>query len=88
MPYNVSVAMVMTNDVAGLSVTWENDPACYGTIEGHVMSDQNVMCNSTSTSCTLTPVGCGEVHTIQVTSSNEAGPGSPSAPTVFTTCEC
>uniref|UniRef100_A0A3Q4N583 Fibronectin type III domain containing 7 n=1 Tax=Neolamprologus brichardi TaxID=32507 RepID=A0A3Q4N583_NEOBR len=38
--------------------------------------------STTSSSCTLSVVGCGEVHTIQVTASNEAGPSYPSSPSL------
>lgn len=79
--------MAMNNSVAGLSVSWELDQDVYGSIQYHVMSDQNLTCNSTSSSCTLSAVGCGETHTIQVTASNEAGPSYPSSPVVFITCE-
>ncbi|XP_051233612.1 fibronectin type III domain-containing protein 7-like isoform X2 [Dicentrarchus labrax] len=87
-PSIVSVSMVMNNTVAGLSVSWELDANVYGSIQYHVMSDQNLTCNSTSSSCTLSPVGCGEVHTIQITASNEAGPSYPSIPEVFITYPC
>uniref|UniRef100_A0A3P8T914 Fibronectin type-III domain-containing protein n=1 Tax=Amphiprion percula TaxID=161767 RepID=A0A3P8T914_AMPPE len=76
------------NHVAGLSVSWNIDQVVHGPIMYHVMSDQNLTCNSTSSSCTLPAVGCGEVHTIQVTASNEAGPGHPSSPEVFITFPC
>lgn len=87
MPSSVTVSMVMNNTVAGLSVSWELDQGVYGSINYHVMSDQNLTCNSTSRSCTLSPVGCGEVHKVQVTACNEAGPSYPSSPVVFVTCE-
>uniref|UniRef100_A0A8C3G2Y3 Fibronectin type-III domain-containing protein n=1 Tax=Cyclopterus lumpus TaxID=8103 RepID=A0A8C3G2Y3_CYCLU len=60
----------------------------YGSIQYHATSDQNLTCNSTSSSCTLRPVSCGEVHTIQVTAFNEAGPSQPSSPVVFITFPC
>ncbi|XP_078025253.1 fibronectin type III domain-containing protein 7-like [Epinephelus lanceolatus] len=87
-PYSVSVSLVMSNSVAGLSVSWELDQQVYGHIEYHVMSDQNLTCNSTSSPCTLSAVGCGEVHTIQVTACNPAGPSLPSNPVVFVTFPC
>lgn len=86
-PSSVNVSVVWSNDMAGLSVSWELETEVYGPIEYHVMSDQNLTCNSTSSSCTLAPVGCGQVHVIQVTASNEAGPSFPSSPEVFITCE-
>ncbi|XP_070765571.1 fibronectin type III domain-containing protein 7-like [Enoplosus armatus] len=87
-PSSVNVSVVMSDSVAGLSVSWELDQEVYGSIQYHVMSDQNLTCNSTSSSCTLSAVGCGEVHTIQVTASNEAGPSFPSSPVVFITFPC
>ncbi|XP_071342597.1 fibronectin type III domain-containing protein 7-like isoform X1 [Trachinotus anak] len=87
-PSSVNVSVVMSNDVAGLSVAWELDPEVYGSFEYFVTSDHNLTCNSTSTSCTLSPVGCGEIHVIQVTASNEAGPSFPSSPNVFITFPC
>uniref|UniRef100_A0A3Q1JNA5 Fibronectin type-III domain-containing protein n=1 Tax=Anabas testudineus TaxID=64144 RepID=A0A3Q1JNA5_ANATE len=53
----------------------------YGSIQYLVTSDQNLTCNSTSSSCILSPAQCGEVHTIQVTAINDAGSGYPSSPT-------
>ncbi|KAM4739479.1 fibronectin type III domain-containing protein 7-like [Anableps anableps] len=87
-PSSVSVSVVRSNNVAGLSVSWELSEDVYGTVEYHVTSDQNLNCNSTSSSCTLSPVGCGEVHTIHVTASNEAGPSHPSGPEFFITFPC
>lgn len=77
----------MSNDVAGLSVSWKLNQEVYESIQYLVTSDQNLTCNSTSSTCTLFPAKCGEVHIIQVTASNDAGPGYPSSPMVFTTCE-
>lgn len=85
-PSSVNVSVVLNNTVAGLSVSWDLEKQVYGSLEYHVMSKQNVTCDTTSTSCIL-PVNCGEMHTIQVIASNEAGPSSPSTPVVFITCE-
>ncbi|KAM3619535.1 uncharacterized protein V6R79_009801 [Siganus canaliculatus] len=87
-PSSVNVSVVMTNSAAGLSVSWQLDQDVHGSVQFHVTSDQSLTCNSTSRSCTLLPVGCGEVHTVHVTASNEAGPSSPSSPVVFTTFPC
>ncbi|XP_074491159.1 fibronectin type III domain-containing protein 7-like [Sebastes fasciatus] len=87
-PYLANVSMVSVNGVAGLSVSWKLDQQVYGSIEYHVMSDQNLTCNSTSYSCTLSPVGCGEVHNIMVIALNEAGPSYPSNAVVFITIPC
>ncbi|XP_070817828.1 fibronectin type III domain-containing protein 7-like [Chaetodon trifascialis] len=87
-PSAVNVSVVISNGVAGLSVSWELDQEVYGSIQYHVTSDQNLTCNSTSSSCILSAVSCGEVHTVQVTASNEAGPSYPSNPVVFVTYPC
>ncbi|XP_060890479.1 fibronectin type III domain-containing protein 7-like [Labrus mixtus] len=87
-PASVNVSMVMSNDVAGLSVSWELDQDVYGSIEYRATSDGNLECNSTSSSCILSAVSCGEVHSIQVTASNEAGPGYPTNPVLFITYPC
>ncbi|XP_004068135.2 fibronectin type III domain-containing protein 7-like [Oryzias latipes] len=86
-PSSVNVSVVMNNTFAGLAVSWELEKQVYGYVEYHVISEQNVTCNTTSTSCTL-PVGCGELHTFQVIASNEAGPSYPSIPVVFITFPC
>ncbi|XP_054900990.1 fibronectin type III domain-containing protein 7-like [Poeciliopsis prolifica] len=89
-PASVSVSVVRSNSLVGLAVSWELSQDVYGTVDHHVTSDQNqnLNCNSTSSSCTLSPVGCGEVHIIYVTASNEAGPSHPSSPVVFITFPC
>ncbi|XP_077440799.1 fibronectin type III domain-containing protein 7-like isoform X2 [Vanacampus margaritifer] len=87
-PASVEVSVVMIVDQAVLSVSWELNQEVYGNVEYYVMSDQNLTCNTTSSPCNLSPVGCGESHTIQVISSNEAGPGYPSIPVEFITFPC
>lgn len=87
-PTSVNVSMAMNSSVAGLFVSWDVAQEVYGSIQYHVISDQNLTCKSTSSSCTLWAAGCGETHTILVTASNEAGPSLPSSPVFFITCEC
>ncbi|XP_047443577.1 fibronectin type III domain-containing protein 7-like [Mugil cephalus] len=87
-PISINVSVVVIHKVPGLSVSWELGQAVQGSIEYNVVSDQDLSCNTTSTSCNLPVVGCGEVHTIQVTASNEAGPSYPSSPLVFITFPC
>ncbi|KAG7514046.1 hypothetical protein JOB18_023639 [Solea senegalensis] len=87
-PSSVSVSMVTSNNVTELSVSWAIDPDVYGSVDYFVTSNHNLSCNSTSSPCSLSPVSCGEVHTIQVTASNEAGPSYPSDPEVFVTFPC
>lgn len=86
-PSSVNVSMAMTSGGAGLSVSWELGQVVHGSIFYHVMSDQGLTCNSSSSSCVLSVVGCGELHTIQVIASNEAGPSYPSSPVPFITCK-
>lgn len=86
-PSSVIVSMAMNSSVPGLSVSWELDQEVYGSVQYHVTSDQNLTCNSTTSSCTMSAVGCGEIHAIQVSAWNEAGPSHPSSPVVFITCE-
>lgn len=88
MPTFVNVSMVMNNSVAGLLVSWKVDQEVYGSIQHHVITDQNLTCNSTSSSCTLWAAGCGQTHTIRVIASNEAGRSQPSHSVFFITCEC
>ncbi|XP_051929376.1 fibronectin type III domain-containing protein 7-like [Hippocampus zosterae] len=87
-PTSVEVSVVMIGDQSVLSVSWELNQQVYGNIEYYVMSDQSLSCNATSGSCILSPVGCGEVHTIQIVPSNEAGHGYPSSPVEFITFPC
>ncbi|XP_028299544.1 fibronectin type III domain-containing protein 7-like [Gouania willdenowi] len=87
-PSSVNVSMVMINGTGKLSVSWELNQELFGLTEYHVTSDQGLTCNTTSHTCSISPAGCGEVHIIQVTASNVAGPGSPSAPVVFITVPC
>lgn len=86
-PSSVNVSLVMSNNTGGLSVSWECNQEVFSPTEYYVSSDQGITCNSTSSSCTLSPVGCGKVHTIQVTAFNKAGPSYTSSPVVFITCE-
>ncbi|XP_043985936.1 fibronectin type III domain-containing protein 7-like [Gambusia affinis] len=87
-PSSVNVSVVRSNSLAGLAVSWKLSQNVYDTVDYHVTSDQNLNCNSTSSSCTLSPVGCGQVHTVYVTASNKAGPSHPSSPVVFITFPC
>lgn len=85
-PSSVNVSMVMITGGSGLSVSWELGQAVHGSIYYHAMSDQGLTCNSSSSPCVLSGVSCGEMHTIQVVASNEAGPSQPSSPVPFITC--
>ncbi|KAF7660954.1 hypothetical protein LDENG_00272170 [Lucifuga dentata] len=83
-PSEVNVSMTM----AELSVSWKLEQDVYGTVNYHVTSDRNLTCNTISNSCILYPAACGEIHTIQVTAYNMAGPSYPSSPVVFITYPC
>ncbi|XP_056895333.1 fibronectin type III domain-containing protein 7-like, partial [Takifugu flavidus] len=87
-PTAANVSMAMNKSVAGLFVSWDVDQELYGSVQYHVISDQNLTCNSTSSSCTLWVADCGQTHSIQITASNEAGPSQPSNPVFFTTYPC
>ncbi|XP_077574046.1 fibronectin type III domain-containing protein 7-like [Stigmatopora nigra] len=88
MPSSVDVSVTMNSDKAELCVSWQLNQEVYGNIEYYVISDQSLTCNTTSSPCMLSPVGCGQVHTIQVVASNDAGPSSPSDPVEFITFPC
>ncbi|XP_057697330.1 fibronectin type III domain-containing protein 7-like [Corythoichthys intestinalis] len=88
MPSSVDVSVTMNNDQAELSVSWELNQEVYSNIEYYVTSDESLTCNTTSSPCTLSPVGCGEVYTIQVIAFNDAGPSYPSYPVEFITFPC
>lgn len=85
-PSSVSMSVLICKGVARLSVSWTLSQEVYGSIQYLVTSDQNLTCNSISTSCTLSPAKCGEIYVIQVTAFNDAGSGNASSPSVFTTC--
>ncbi|XP_074524730.1 fibronectin type III domain-containing protein 7-like [Halichoeres trimaculatus] len=87
-PSSVSVSMAMSHGEAGLSVSWEMNQMVYGSIDYNVMSDQNLECNTTTMSCILSPVSCGEVHNIWVTPSNPSGEGFPTSLFMFITYPC
>lgn len=89
-PTPVGVSVSVTYDVgpAGLLVSWTLDENVHGVIDYNVTCDHGQMCSSTSDSCVLSPVSCGEVHSIQVIASNDAGPSYPSDPTMFITFPC
>ncbi|XP_068176518.1 fibronectin type III domain-containing protein 7-like [Antennarius striatus] len=86
-PTSVS-ASVVSGNLSGLSVSWELDPDVDGYIHYRVMTDQYLYCNSTSNSCVLWGISCGEIYTIYVIAVNDAGPTYPSSPLVFVTYPC
>lgn len=87
-PTPKSVSASMMNNQLGLSVSWTMDPSVYGTLQYNVSSDHGQQCNTSALSCQLVPVSCGEVHSVEVTAENEAGPSVPSGAVVFTTIPC
>lgn len=83
----VSVSSTVNGDgVTELTVSWTFDPEVWGEITGNV-NNVDLSCTSTTGSCVLSPVGCGEQHSIQVIVSNAAGSGAPTDSEVFTSCE-
>lgn len=74
----------MVGSEAGLSVSWAPSQ---GAGEYLAFSSEGLNCTSTTGTCTLAPVGCGQRHTVTVTAINEGGPSIPSSPEEFITCE-
>ncbi|XP_056132898.1 fibronectin type III domain-containing protein 7-like [Lampris incognitus] len=87
-PASLTASVAPGDGSAELLVSWDLGQEVHGTTEYFVTSDANLQCNSTSGGCSLSPVACGETHTIQVTAWNEAGPSLPSNPLVFVTFPC
>ncbi|XP_029110681.1 fibronectin type III domain-containing protein 7 [Scleropages formosus] len=52
------------------------------------LSSTGQTCTSTDSPCTISPVSCGQTHTISVNAFNEAGPSDPSNPESFITFPC
>ncbi|XP_035277198.1 fibronectin type III domain-containing protein 7-like [Anguilla anguilla] len=51
-------------------------------------SGQNCTTSSASTFCVISPLECGQIHSITVVAENTAGPSSPSDPENFLTFPC
>ncbi|KAB5546671.1 hypothetical protein PHYPO_G00074720 [Pangasianodon hypophthalmus] len=74
-PQSIVLVTTTVNDVVGVSVSW--DPA-QGSSRYVAMSSAGLNCSSVSTSCTLSPLSCGQIHYISVTAFNRAGPSQSS----------
>ncbi|XP_051962450.1 fibronectin type III domain-containing protein 7 [Xyrauchen texanus] len=71
--------------VAGIVVSWD---LVQGADQYVALSSTGQNCSSSSNSCTLSPLVCGEVHSITVTAVNQAGPSIPSLPIQFISFPC
>ncbi|KAI4896050.1 hypothetical protein NFI96_015040, partial [Prochilodus magdalenae] len=80
-----SVLLQTGSSVTILSVSWA---AVHGASQYTVISSSGQNCSSTSSTCVLTPLSCGEIHYISVTAVNQAGPSLPSDAQQFITFPC
>ncbi|XP_062412452.1 fibronectin type III domain-containing protein 7-like [Sardina pilchardus] len=76
---------VLWDEEARLQVSWS---ASQGASEHVAVSSEGLNCSSSSSSCFLSPLSCGETHTITLTASNQAGPSLPSDPVEFVSIPC
>lgn len=83
-PQSIVLLTTMVKDVMGLLVSW--DPA-QGASQYMAMSSSGLNCSSTSTSCTLSPLNCGQIHYISVPAFNRAGPSQFFEPQRYVSCE-
>lgn len=83
-PQSVVLLTTVVNDVVGVSVSW--DPA-QGASRYMAVSSSGLNCSSASTSCTLSPLSCGQIHYISVTAFNQAGSSQSSEPQRYVSCE-
>ncbi|XP_060792800.1 fibronectin type III domain-containing protein 7-like [Neoarius graeffei] len=74
-PQSIVLLTTIVNNVMGLSVSW--NPA-QGASWYIAVSSTGLNCSSASTSCTLSPLSCGQIHYISVTAFNQAGPSQSS----------
>ncbi|KAF5894692.1 fibronectin type III domain-containing protein 7-like, partial [Clarias magur] len=84
-PQSIVLLTTTVNDVMGRSVSW--NPA-QGANEYVALSSAGLNCSSSSTSCTLSPLSCGEIQNISVTAFNQAGPSQSSDPQSYITFPC
>ncbi|KAI7794727.1 putative fibronectin type III domain-containing protein 7-like [Triplophysa rosa] len=81
----ITEMVVSSVSAAGIVVSW--DPA-QGAQQYIALSSSGQNCSSTSNSCTLSSLGCGETHLVEVTAINQAGPSVPSQPVQFISFPC
>jgi len=84
-PTPQSVALVVTSTPeAGIVVSW--DPA-KGAEQYVAVSLTGQNCSSSSNSCTLIPLSCGETNSVTVIAVNKGGSSAPSYPVQIISCE-
>ncbi|XP_062871771.1 fibronectin type III domain-containing protein 7-like [Trichomycterus rosablanca] len=84
-PQSVLLVTTKVNDLMGLSVSWS--PA-QGANQYVVESSSGLNCSTGSTTCTLSPLSCGQIHYISITAINEAGPSQRSDQQRYVTFPC
>ncbi|KAJ8357215.1 hypothetical protein SKAU_G00200090 [Synaphobranchus kaupii] len=87
-PPSPDEVMVLLNSgrSLGMEVTWNG---VQGADAYFALSSTGQNCSSSSeTFCIISPLECGQNHSITVTAKNEAGPSSPSDPEDFLTFPC
>ncbi|MGH0143007.1 UNVERIFIED_CONTAM: hypothetical protein FKN15_037427 [Acipenser sinensis] len=80
-----SVKLAMISRSMGVDVSWS-------LVEGAeiytVLGSSRLNCTSVFSSCTISPLECGNNYSVSVVASNKAGPSSPSEPANFLTVPC
>ncbi|XP_033865408.3 fibronectin type III domain-containing protein 7-like [Acipenser ruthenus] len=80
-----SVELAMISRSMGVDVSWS-------LVEGAeiytVLGSSRLNCTSVFSSCTISPLECGNNYSVSVVASNKAGPSSPSEPANFLTVPC
>ncbi|XP_041125909.1 fibronectin type III domain-containing protein 7-like [Polyodon spathula] len=80
-----SVELSMIDRSMGVDVSWS-------LVEGAeiytVLGSSRLNCTSVFSSCSISPLDCGNNYSVSVVASNKAGPSSPSEPANFLTVPC
>ncbi|GAA6076391.1 fibronectin type III domain-containing protein 7 [Tachysurus ichikawai] len=84
-PQLIALVTTTVNDVVGLSVSWY---LAQGASSYVAVSSSGLNCSSVSTSCTLSPLSCGQIQYISVTASNQAGTSESSATQRYLSFPC
>lgn len=82
-PQSIELVVTSTPD-AGILVSW--DPV-KGAEQYVALSLTGQNCSSSTNSCTLIPLSCGEINSVTVITINQAGNSVPSYPVEVTSCE-
>ncbi|XP_028823728.1 fibronectin type III domain-containing protein 7-like [Denticeps clupeoides] len=77
--------IAMWGEVPNLLVMWNMSQ---GVQMCQVVSSSGLRCTSNSSSCSISPIRCGETHSITLTAYNQAGPSVPSDPSEFISFPC